>query len=67
MRRVIDDISDWVKVSVGKLELSIEPVLLDALLKEVVRALLHCRCCGGMVPLPSGPLCPLESRRAHCD
>jgi signal transduction histidine kinase len=36
MSRVIDDISDWVKVSVGQLELKLEPVSLLSLLGSVV-------------------------------
>jgi signal transduction histidine kinase len=37
MSRVIDDISDWVKVSVGQLELNLEAVTLKSLLEDVVR------------------------------
>lgn len=37
MARVIDDISDWVKVSVGQLELQRQPVQLQPLLDEVLR------------------------------
>ena len=37
MKRVLDDISEWVKVSVGQLELKPEPTSLMPLLQSTVR------------------------------
>jgi signal transduction histidine kinase len=63
MSRVIDDISDWVKVSVGQLELKLEPVSLKSLLEDVVSITAKFECCTGtcyryqlslLVPRPVG-------------
>ena len=40
MARVVNDISDWVKVSVGQLELKRAPELLQPLLDDVVSSVL---------------------------
>ncbi len=44
MKQVVDNISDWVKVSVGKLELQPQPTSLSALLSGVV-----CQCCSSLL------------------
>ena len=38
MKKVVDDISDWVKVSVGQLELKLQPTMVYDIVDDVVSA-----------------------------
>ena len=51
MKKVVDDISDWVKVSVGQLDLKLQPVSVTDIVNDVVsKAVAEFQCIAAQEP-----------------